>query len=61
VTVGALDDIRELDWFAKFAGQALAAGVMAYKGVVMLQVPFFGTSTVLPGPVLVGITVSSSS
>ncbi|MBK8869388.1 MAG: undecaprenyl/decaprenyl-phosphate alpha-N-acetylglucosaminyl 1-phosphate transferase [Dermatophilaceae bacterium] len=57
VTVGALDDIRELDWFAKFAGQALAAGVMAYKGVVMLQVPFFGTSTVLPGPVLIGITV----
>lgn len=57
VVVGALDDMRELDWFAKFAGQVLAAGVMAYKGVVMLQVPFFGTSTVLPGPVLVGITV----
>ncbi len=55
--VGALDDIRELDWTTKMAGQILAAGVMAYKGVVMLQVPFFGTSTVLPQPVLVAVTV----
>ena len=57
VTVGALDDIRELDWLAKLAGQLLAAGVMAYKGVMMLQVPFFGTSTVLPWPVLVALTM----
>ena len=57
VAVGALDDVRELDWWAKFAGQVLAAGVMVYKGVVMLSVPFFGTSTVLPGPVLVAVTV----
>ncbi len=57
VTVGALDDIRELDWVAKLAGQLLAAGVMAYKGVMMLQVPFFGTSTVLPWPVLVALTM----
>jgi UDP-N-acetylmuramyl pentapeptide phosphotransferase/UDP-N-acetylglucosamine-1-phosphate transferase len=28
--IGAIDDIRELDWVTKFAGQALAAGVMAY-------------------------------
>ncbi|HRY26889.1 MAG TPA: MraY family glycosyltransferase [Geminicoccaceae bacterium] len=55
--VGALDDIRELDWITKLAGQILAAGVMAYKGVVLLQVPFFGTSTVLPGPVLTLVTV----
>ncbi len=57
VTVGAIDDIRELDWVAKLSGQLLAAGVMAYKGVMMLQVPFFGTSTVLPWPVLVAITM----
>ncbi len=55
--VGAIDDIRELDWLTKFAGQVLAAGVMAYRGVVMLSVPFFGTTTVLPGPVLVGFTI----
>jgi UDP-GlcNAc:undecaprenyl-phosphate GlcNAc-1-phosphate transferase len=51
--VGVIDDIHELDWVTKLAGQALAAAIMAYKGVVMLSVPFFGTSTVLPQPVLV--------
>ncbi|MEI2731532.1 MAG: MraY family glycosyltransferase [Dermatophilaceae bacterium] len=55
--VGAADDIWELDWLTKLAGQVLAAGVMAYKGVMMLSVPFFGTSTVLPAPVLVAVTV----
>ena len=55
--IGAIDDVRELDWVTKLAGQALAAGVMAYKGVLMLHVPFFGTSTVLPQPVLIGVTV----
>ncbi|MGV1009427.1 MAG: MraY family glycosyltransferase [Dermatophilaceae bacterium] len=55
--VGAIDDIRELDWMTKLAGQVLAAGVMAYRGVMMLSVPFFGTVTVLPGPVLVAVTV----
>ena len=49
--VGAIDDIRELDWLTKLAGQILAAGVMAYKGVQLLSIPFFGTSTVLPTPV----------
>ena len=55
--VRAIDDVRELDWMTKLAGQVLAAGVMAYKGVIMLHVPFFGTSTVLPQPVLIGVTV----
>lgn len=55
--VGAIDDIRELDWLTKLAGQSLAAGVMAYKGVQLLAVPFFGTSTILPTPVLVAVTV----
>jgi UDP-GlcNAc:undecaprenyl-phosphate GlcNAc-1-phosphate transferase len=55
--IGAIDDVHELDWMTKLAGQVLAAGVMAYRGVMMLSVPFFGTTTVLPGPVLVGFTV----
>ncbi len=55
--VGAIDDIHELDWLTKLAGQVLAAGVMAYKGVQLLAIPFFGTSTVLPSPVLVAVTV----
>jgi len=55
--VGAIDDVRGLDWLTKLAGQSLAAGIMAYKGVLMLSVPFFGTSTVLPQPVLVLVTI----
>lgn len=54
--VGAFDDIRELDWITKLAGQALAAGFMAYTGTQLLSLPVFGV-TVLPAPVLVAVTV----
>src|SRR5450631_519169 len=54
--VGVLDDIRELDWLTKLAGQMLAAGVMAYKGVQLLSLPLFGV-TVLPAQLLVTITI----
>ncbi len=55
--VGAIDDIREMDWLTKLSGQTLAAGVMAYKGVQLLSIPVLGTNTVLPTPVLVAVTV----
>lgn len=54
--VGALDDIRELDWLTKLAGQVVAGGVMAYFGVQLLGLPVFGV-TILPEPVLVTLTV----
>lgn len=54
--LGAFDDIRELDWLTKLAGQILAAGVMAYAGVQLLSVPVFGV-TILPTGVLVAVTV----
>jgi UDP-GlcNAc:undecaprenyl-phosphate GlcNAc-1-phosphate transferase len=54
--LGAFDDIRELDWLTKLAGQILAAGLMAYAGVQLLSLPIFGT-TILPTPVLVLFTV----
>jgi UDP-GlcNAc:undecaprenyl-phosphate GlcNAc-1-phosphate transferase len=54
--LGAFDDIRELDWLTKLAGQMLAAGLMAYTGVQLLSLPIFGT-TILPTPVLVLVTV----
>jgi len=54
--VGALDDVRELDWLTKLAGQMLAAGVMAFKGVQLLSLPLFGV-TVLPAPLLVTFTI----
>ncbi|WP_226344438.1 MraY family glycosyltransferase [Agilicoccus flavus] len=54
--VGALDDVTELDWLTKLAGQTIAAGAMAFFGVQLLSLPLFGV-TVLPGPVLIGLTV----
>ena len=40
--VGILDDIWELDWATKLAGEILAAGVMAWQGVQFLTLPFMG-------------------
>ena len=54
--VGVLDDLRELDWLTKLAGQMIAAGVMAFYGVQLLSLPLFGV-TVLPAPVLVTLTI----
>ncbi len=54
--VGAIDDVRELDWLTKLAGQILAAGAMAYAGVQLLSLPILGV-TVLPSPVLMVLTI----
>ncbi|QOR48207.1 undecaprenyl/decaprenyl-phosphate alpha-N-acetylglucosaminyl 1-phosphate transferase [Trueperella pecoris] len=40
--LGAIDDIWELTWYAKFAGEILAAGVMAWQGVQLVTVPLLG-------------------
>ncbi|GAA1177515.1 MraY family glycosyltransferase [Ornithinimicrobium humiphilum] len=54
--LGALDDIRELDWMTKLAGQVIAGGVMAFFGVQLLSLPIGGV-TVLPEPVMVTLTI----
>lgn len=54
--VGIVDDIHELDWLTKLAGQIVAAGAMAFFGVQLLSLPLT-TVTVLPGPVLLALTV----
>jgi hypothetical protein len=45
--LGVADDIWGLDAITKFAGQVLAAGVMASQGVQLLSLPIFGV-TYLP-------------
>ncbi|MBK5248844.1 MAG: undecaprenyl/decaprenyl-phosphate alpha-N-acetylglucosaminyl 1-phosphate transferase [Actinomycetales bacterium] len=40
--LGAADDIWDLDWMTKLAGQVLAAGVMAWQGVQLITFPIFG-------------------
>ncbi len=40
--LGVADDIWDLDWVTKLAGQVLAAGVMAWSGVQLITFPLFG-------------------
>ena len=48
VLLGAADDLWELDALTKFAGQALAAGVMAIQGVQLLWLPINGVIALPP-------------
>ena len=41
--LGVFDDIWQLDAVTKLAGQALAAGVIAWQGLTLLSLPIFGT------------------
>lgn len=43
VLIGVADDIWDLDWFTKLAGQILAAGLLAWQGVQIGWVPLPGT------------------
>ncbi|GAB3054547.1 MraY family glycosyltransferase [Sediminivirga luteola] len=40
--LGVIDDIWDLTWFTKLAGQVLAAGIMAVSGVALLSIPLGG-------------------
>lgn len=40
--LGIIDDIWELDWMAKLAGQLLITGLMAVGGVQLISFPIFG-------------------
>ena len=40
--VGFLDDIYDLDWTLKLAGQFIAAAVLAWNGVQIVSLPIFG-------------------
>lgn len=40
--IGILDDILDLDWTIKLAGQFLAAGILAWQGVQIVSLPIAG-------------------
>lgn len=40
--LGVVDDLLELDWFTKLAGQVLIVGLMAANGVQLVSFPVFG-------------------
>lgn len=42
--LGAIDDVWEMDWMTKLAGQFLVAGGMATAGVSLVNIPLFGVT-----------------
>ncbi|HYY11127.1 MAG TPA: MraY family glycosyltransferase [Kineosporiaceae bacterium] len=54
--LGIADDVWQLDAVTKIAGQAIAAGLMAWQGVQIVQLPFFGVTIFSPA-MLVLLTV----
>jgi UDP-GlcNAc:undecaprenyl-phosphate GlcNAc-1-phosphate transferase len=54
--LGIADDVWQLDAVTKLAGQAIAAGLMAWKGVQLVSVPVLGV-TIFSTGVLVVLTV----
>lgn len=57
VALGAADDIWDLDWFTKLAGQILAAGIMVWQGVQLLTVPLFGELALVSSRMSLAVTI----
>jgi UDP-GlcNAc:undecaprenyl-phosphate/decaprenyl-phosphate GlcNAc-1-phosphate transferase len=57
VLVGVADDIWDLDWTTKLAGQIIAAGLLVWSGSQILQIPVIGGVAVLPTTISLIITV----
>ena len=56
VVIGVLDDLLDLDWLVKLAGQVIAAGILVWQGVQLVTVPIGGI-TVVPPVLGLGLTV----
>ncbi|MCJ1694903.1 undecaprenyl/decaprenyl-phosphate alpha-N-acetylglucosaminyl 1-phosphate transferase [Rathayibacter caricis] len=48
VLIGVADDIWDLDWTTKLAGQLIAAGLIAWKGVQIVSLPIGGLTVGSP-------------
>lgn len=56
VLVGVIDDIWDLDWMTKLAGQVIAAGVLAWSGLQLYTLPIGGV-TIVSANTSIAITV----
>lgn len=56
VLIGVADDIWDLDWMTKLAGQLIAAGILAWSGIQIYTLPIGGV-TYLPVIAYLVITV----
>jgi UDP-GlcNAc:undecaprenyl-phosphate GlcNAc-1-phosphate transferase len=58
VGIGVADDIWDLDWITKLAGQIIAAALLAWQGIQIVALPFFQNTSVLLSPYMfLAITV----
>ncbi|MCW4386660.1 undecaprenyl/decaprenyl-phosphate alpha-N-acetylglucosaminyl 1-phosphate transferase [Salinibacterium sp. SYSU T00001] len=59
VLIGVADDIWDLDWLTKLAGQMIAAGLLVWQGIQLTTLPIGGVTIVPPvtGLVLTVIAV----
>jgi len=57
VLIGVADDIWDLDWMTKLAGQFIAGGVLATSGIQLFSVPAFGSVAVLSPTISLIVTV----
>jgi UDP-GlcNAc:undecaprenyl-phosphate GlcNAc-1-phosphate transferase len=55
--LGVADDIWDLDWMTKLAGQALAGGFLAFQGVQLYQLPLGGDLLIGSGRLSLFVTV----
>ena len=57
--LGVADDVWDLDWMTKLAGQIIAGGVLAWSGIQIYTLPIFGGVTVLSPTMSLVVTVFS--
>ncbi len=56
--LGVIDDVYDLDWMAKLAGQVFAAWILAWGGVQLVTVPIAGV-TIASSPLSLAATMVS--
>ena len=59
VLIGVADDIWDLDWVTKLAGQIIAAGLLAWQGVQVTSLPIVGGIIVLSSYTGLIVTVAA--
>jgi UDP-GlcNAc:undecaprenyl-phosphate/decaprenyl-phosphate GlcNAc-1-phosphate transferase len=57
VLIGVADDIWDLDWWTKLAGQIIAGWVLASSGLQILTLPILGGVVILPGSISLLVTI----
>ena len=57
VGIGVADDIWDLDWLTKLAGQIIAAALLAWQGIQIVQLPGLQNTVLLSPYMFLAITV----